>query len=683
MTSDVRAAPLHRDYMIRAIFIIFAALLSFSMNASAQSGCSGIRLSKSNYFKTQGATCGKVKGKWIAGGISRGFFTPSTCTIDALKKKVSRTSKPQLKKSLATKLKTLQTKYSKDRKVCKAGRPLPTPTSSGSIQLNRDASTIIFDNSFDVLRAVANGGAVKGSSLRMLSDDADVPGRKGGRAKVSGAFTGNDRNGVIDFEGFLNRLGFPMFESGTILYDLVLESSSITGTLSATNLRIVIQGVVRKVSFNATYNLALEGGLWKGGAQGTVSVDDQEESFNIDYDTPILLAIEAIPLNKKGEEVPGTTVDAGNKVRVRLWANSNSPVNWVNSRWESPSKNLEGGGSSQRYCRYGKCSDLPSEWTFAEGDIGYWIWYRDYPISTFQEPGEYSWEMSVKNAAELTSRSLTATIEVRNSSYTAEKPKIVGIRLATSGISSGTGATSTVTILAQSTSPVSWLNRSFQGPSGNIYGGGSSFSFESCAAYLDSVGHICRGRDAEHYFTSFTDTISRWAPNGRYSYDTISVENAAKLTSVDYDGDLSFIVENNLTANTPEIVSIDVVSYIQGQDPLISGTPLNGICLVAGAVSDPFLMAVIITATSNAPVNWINASFYGPLGNLMGGGFGASFTEVSPGVWRYAMLSSLQSPMHAPKGTYYWQDISVKNEGAKSSTAYGGGLSFQLKTSCS
>jgi hypothetical protein len=94
-------------------------------------------------------------------------------------------------------------------------------------------------------------------------------------------------------------------------------------------------------------------------------------------------------------------------------------------------------------------------------------------------------------------------------------------------------------------------------------------------------------------------------------------------------------------------------------------------------------IALIITATSNAPVNWVNSSFYGPLGNLSGGGFGASFTEISAEVWRYIMSASIQSPLYAPKGTYYWDGISVRNEGEKTSSMYSEPLSFQLKTSCS
>lgn len=662
--------------------LLFACIVAISLPAHAQSGCSGTRLSKSNYFKSGGATCGKLKGRWTAGSITKGRFVPSSCAIASVKRTLARSGNARTRKALKKKLTALERRYSQDKKICKAGRPIPTPNSSGSIQLSKDASTIVFDNTFDVLKAVANGSSVRSADVTALSDEVDVPGRKDGRARVSGAYTGNERNGVIDFQGFLNRLGYPMFESGAILYDLELSPSSVTGTLSASNLRMNVQGAIRQVSFNATYTLILENGIWSGGVKGTIAVDGEEEDIDINYDTPILLAVEAIPLNSRGEEVPGTSIDAGNKVRVRLWVVSNSPVNWVNSSWESPSKNLEGGGSGQSYCRYGTCPELPGEWNFAEADIGYWIWYRDYTINKFQEAGEYSWSMSVRNAAELTSRTLRTTIQVRNANYKGEKPKIEQVSLATSGISSGSGASSTITILAQSSSPVNWLNRSFEGPTGNIYGGGSGFSFENCDDYVGSVGHICFGRDATYYFTSFTDTVSRWAPNGLYAYQGISVENQAQLTSDPYSGDLSFTVSNNSVAVTPAITSIEIVSYNDGEDPISSGQPLNGVCKGAASVSDPFRVAVIINATSNAPVSWVNSSFYGPLGNLTGGGSGVPFTEISPGVWRYVMTTSIPSPLHAPKGTYYWQNISVRNDGAKTSSEYAGSLSFQLKNSC-
>jgi hypothetical protein len=257
--------------------------------------------------------------------------------------------------------------------------------------------------------------------------------------------------------------------------------------------------------------------------------------------------------------------------------------------WQSPSKTLEGGGSGQGYCQYGSCSDGSQEWTFVESDIGFWVWYRDYEISEFHEPGEYSWEMSVRNAAELTSRNLKASLEVRNSGYKGEKPNIVDIRLSTTDTSSGTGATSTVTIIAQSSSPVDWLNRSFEGPTSNMYGGGSGFSFENCAEFLDITDHICQGRDSKHYFTSFTDTISRWAPNGTYAYHDISVMNQAQLTSEAYEGDLSFTIENNTVATTPTITSIEMVWHNFGEDPVTSGHPLNGQCITVASVPDTFL----------------------------------------------------------------------------------------------
>jgi hypothetical protein len=632
-------AAMKRLSIVTFFVLVFVSL---SIPAHAQSACSGLRISKSNYFQNEGATCGKVRGRWTAGSVARGRFVPSSCAIDSVKKRISRSANARTRKALKKRLKSLEVRYSRDKGICKAGRPLPASNSFGSIQLANDASTIVFDNTFDVLKSVAKGSSARSSQVRGLSDEVEVPGRKEGKARISGAYTGNERNGIIDFQGFLNRLGFPTFESGTILYNLEVLPSSISGTLSASNLRIAVQGAIRQVSFDTTYTLVLENEVWSGGIKGKIFVDGEEHEIDINYDTPILLAIEAIPLNSQGGELPGTSVDAGNKVRVRLWVNSNAPVNWVNSSWESPSKNLEGGGSGQRYCRSGSCPEIPGEWTFAERDMGYWIWYRDYSITEFQESGEYSWSMSVRNAAQLTSRTLRTTIQVRNDDYKAEKPEIRDIRLATSGTSSGVGATSTVTILAQSSSPVAWLNRNFEGPAGNIYGGGSGFSFQNCAEYVGAVDHICNGRDSSHYFTSFTDTISRWAPNGLYSYYEIWVENQAQLRSNSYTGNLSFTISNNPVAETPSITSVEMVSYNDGEDPLTSGQPLNGACKVVSNISDPFRVALIITAASNAPVSWINSSFYGPLGNLSGGGFGASFTEIGSGEWRYVMTSYIE-----------------------------------------
>jgi hypothetical protein len=75
----------------------------------------------------------------------------------------------------------------------------------------------------------------------------------------------------------------------------------------------------------------------------------------------------------------------------------------------------------------------------------------------------------------------------------------------------------TVTVRAESNAPVSWLNKCFDGPNGNIYGGGSGTEFEEIAPGL-----------WEH---TWTDTILAAEPDGDYNYWCISVRNQGYLVS--------------------------------------------------------------------------------------------------------------------------------------------------------
>ena len=88
----------------------------------------------------------------------------------------------------------------------------------------------------------------------------------------------------------------------------------------------------------------------------------------------------------------------------------------------------------------------------------------------------------------------------------------------------------TLTIVATSQSPVNWLNGSFNGPAGNLWGGGSGVPFTE----------ISPGT----WRYSRTDTIDVFAPSGTYSYTNLSVENQAQLTSTVWPNPVNVSVTN-------------------------------------------------------------------------------------------------------------------------------------------
>jgi len=103
--------------------------------------------------------------------------------------------------------------------------------------------------------------------------------------------------------------------------------------------------------------------------------------------------------------------------------------------------------------------------------------------------------------------------------------------------------------------------------------------------------------------------------------------------------------------------------FAQTQVPVIQSVTLSTYEVVDGGS-----VTVTVTANSNAPVNWINRSLYGPGGNFYGGGSGVQFVEVSPNVWQYSWTDNF-SPW-VTSGTYTYSGISVQNEGQLSSDVW-------------
>lgn len=183
-----------------------------------------------------------------------------------------------------------------------------------------------------------------------------------------------------------------------------------------------------------------------------------------------------------------------------------------------------------------------------------------------------------------------------------------------------------LTIQAESEKKVNWLNSSFEGPSGNIYGGGRGLTFTNVGTNLWEY--------QEH------DFISKWAPSGTYYYSNISVENADDKVSDIWDKEVSFTHSSNFIATKPVVTSVTLSTEKLESETKVTFT---------------------IVATSNAPVNWINSSFYGPNGNVYGGGNGRTFTEKSSGVWELIWVDTISNT--EPNGEYYYENVSVENAG--------------------
>jgi hypothetical protein len=541
-----------------------------------------------------------------------------------------------------------------------------------------DVATIMNDPSDPILSgtlSVSTGGlSLTGSGFDLAQSESIITSSLSGSATFDGELTSTNRLGSLEFTNFIARQGFPKIKSGAMEFDFDVSSTTITGKMTGSNLNV---GDV-EFGVEADYDLYLDGTLWRGTMTGKILSNGKEGTFTYDYDTPILTSVEAVALDGSGNEVGGAVTDGG-KVRLKLKANSNTALNWVNVTWDSPLSNLEGGGYGVSYCVAGSCG-AQEESKFFEESKGYWTHYRDFEINEYKPSGNYKWTFSVKNSAELVSREMSATATVINS-LESGAPEITSATLETANLTDGDASTVTLHLVAESIAPVDWINLGLEGPSGNLEGGGSGTTFDDCDDHAADSSHPCFEKTGNFWYYTRTWNFSKWAENGTYTFENVSVENAADLTSANADP-LNFTIANNQVAGTPVITSIVVKHYEDGEDPVTDGDEINGECLVDSALTDPLRVALIIEASSTAPVDWLNISFEGPSGNLEGGGSGQTATDLGSGNWRIVKTHQIDEPINAPEGRYYWQNITVENEGEKESAAYGSALEFDLKSSC-
>ena len=199
---------------------------------------------------------------------------------------------------------------------------------------------------------------------------------------------------------------------------------------------------------------------------------------------------------------------------------------------------------------------------------------------------------------------------------------------------SATGGTNVIfSIVVESNAPVDFLNSSFNGPNGNIFGGGVGTTFTETSSGI------------WEYTTTYF--VSEWAPSGLYYFSNISVENEGELQSAVWPNEVATTITNPETAMTPIIQSVSI-----NQESATGGTNV--------------IFSIVVE--SNAPVDFLNSSFNGPNGNIFGGGVGTTFTETSSGIWEYTTTYFVSE--WAPSGLYYFSNISVENEGELQSAVW-------------
>ena len=224
----------------------------------------------------------------------------------------------------------------------------------------------------------------------------------------------------------------------------------------------------------------------------------------------------------------------------------------------------------------------------------------------------------------------------------SDKPEIISVTTSTNSTSHGTDIHTIVR--AKSNSPVNWINKSFMQPDGQyVYGGGHGAIFFEISPGI--------------WEYQWTDTVSKYAPSGTYTYMDISVKNEGLLQSDSWANNIEIPIKNIIDPKKPEIISVTTSTNITSH-----GTDIHN----------------IIRVKSNSPVNRIYKRLMQPNGQYVyGGEDGATFYEISPGIWEYQWTDTVSK--YAPSGTYTYMDISVKNEGLLQSDSWANNIEIPIK----
>jgi hypothetical protein len=339
----------------------------------------------------------------------------------------------------------------------------------------------------------------------------------------------------------------------------------------------------------------------------------------------IALAYDAKPVIVSAKAVQ--VMVGGHKVlKMTVTAKSPTPVNWLNASLEGPRGNIFGGGSGASFTKVGP--DLyQNEMT--------------ENVSEWAPSGQYSFKnISVRNDAQLGSDDYHGdlSVQVKNTKVAA-KPVISSIKVNSLG-----NGKYEVLVEAKSNAPVNWINMSLDGPNKNIFGGGSGATFSKKA-------------DDTWAYREVID-ISPYGSSGKYILSGISVRNEGALESDVHDK-----------------IAINVTNTKKGTAPVITSVKISPTILPASGGT----LTVTIEARSDAPVNWINSSLYGPNGNIFGGGSRATFEDKGAGLYSYTIRENISA--NAPSGDYHFIGLSVQNAAYIESLPYFGILTARKLSS--
>ena len=321
-------------------------------------------------------------------------------------------------------------------------------------------------------------------------------------------------------------------------------------------------------------------------------------------------------------------VEGGTNFTIRVVAQSPIPVNWLTICLDSPNGNIYGGGGGAEFTNLGN---------------GLYEYLRTDFISAYMPNGDYYYScIQVGNSGGYESEYWPAQpkLTITTHTFAADKPTITNVSITQTSTEGGTNLT--LSLQALSNVPLMYFSGSLDSPNGNLFGGGGSAEFSVIGENL--------------YEYTRTDFISEWLPNGEYRYYGLTVTNEANLESDPYTGDVSVT--------------------ITGHQENVSAPTLESVNLSTQKVDGGTQVTLVITATSVAPIDWLNICLDGPNGNIYGGGGDTTFEQLSENKWQYTRIDFI--PSDYPAGKYTYSCLSVENAAHLQSAEWLSPLEFTI-----
>jgi len=375
-----------------------------------------------------------------------------------------------------------------------------------------------------------------------------------------------------------------------------------------------------------------------------------------------------------------SSVGVDENISINILVKSPTLPNQVTLSHDGPNGNISNGPSSQMFyaCTLANITTAGHICEGASVDNYYAI--KTIVASQWAPTGLYNLSFTVRSSTFLESQPFTGPNYTITNHATFGPPTIESIVVnPDAGLTSGLGGNVQLNILVQSTAGPDLLDKTVMRPNGNPMSMGMlPVTFLNCSSFISIPAHICYLKTINHWFYELNENFHPFLQNGTYIYQNIRVRNLTNLFSPAY-APINVSVSGNLTPITPNVLKVHAF-YAFDADPFSAGIPYYNSSCVRPEGGNANL-GVRMVAQTNADVNYISYTLQGPNSVLASGGQGIPTVNLGGNLWQADYSNLISGVTTAPRGSYSWNNLSVKNIAYQDSNVVQG-PTFNLSDSC-